>query len=350
MFVAPHHPTGRSVWMGKDLVQSTNWAYQLPGKALDDIRQSLGHLTGRNPYVENVTKAEFPLASMARELDELREELAYGRGFVVIKGLPSEEFTNLELGLIFRGFSAHFGNDLAQSFYGDHLGDIRDISDLIIDRNKRRGYHSGGFQTAHTDPGGALDIVGMLSLRKALRGGESLIASAHTVHNFLQEWCPELLEEFYTGFVLRRPDPDAAALGKPPLLGCVPSFVFQDNWLNCDFQEGYMRRAQENGDSHISVKQRAALGAFTSISNHPDVILKMMLEPGDFQYINNRKILHGRAQFEDSEIRAERRHLYRIWLNVPDWPGTPSHQGTLWLDDIKRWEEHARVNQLTVPA
>lgn len=111
-----------------------------------------------------------------------------------------------------------------------------------------------------------------------------------------------------------------------------------------------MRRAQENGDSHISVKQRAAIGAFTSISNHPDVMLKMMLEPGDFQYINNRKILHGRAQFEDAETRSERRHLYRIWLNVPDWPGTPSRQGTLWLDDIKRWEEHARVNKLTVPA
>jgi hypothetical protein len=350
MFVAPHYPTGRSVWMGKDLINSTDWAYHLPRKAIDQIRRSLARMAGRDPYEVAVTKEEFPLACMEEEFNALREELAHGRGFIVIKGLPKDEFTNAELGLIFRGFSAHFGNDLAQSFYGDHLGDIRDVSDVIVDRNKRRGYHSGGFQTAHTDPGGALDVVGMLSLRKALGGGESLIASAHTVHNGMHEWCPDLLEEFYKGFVLRRPDTDAAALGKPPLLGRIPSFVFQDGWLSCDFQEGYMRRAQENGDSHISVKQRAAIGAFTSISNHPDVMLKMMLEPGDFQYINNRKILHGRAQFEDSEDRSERRHLYRIWLNVPEWPRTPAQQGTLWLDDIRRWEEHARVNKLKVPA
>ena len=51
-------------------------------------------------------------------------------------------------------FGAHFGHELTQSAFGDRLGDIRDISDILVDRSKRRGYQSGGFQTAHTDPSG----------------------------------------------------------------------------------------------------------------------------------------------------------------------------------------------------
>ena len=83
----------------------------------------------------------------------------------------------------------------------------------------------------------------MLSLKMAMSGGESLIASAHTVHNMLLDWCPDLLGEFYAGFVLRRPEADAERMGRPALIGNVPSSAYENGWLNCDFQHGYMRRA-----------------------------------------------------------------------------------------------------------
>jgi hypothetical protein len=37
-------------------------------------------------------------------------------------------------------------------------------------------------------------------------------------------------------------------MGRPPLIGNVPSFCYENGWLNCDFQHGYMRRAVEHGD------------------------------------------------------------------------------------------------------
>ena len=48
----------------------------------------------------------------------MREELRSGRGFVVIRGLPKARYSDNDLGLIFRGFGAHFGHELTQSFYG----------------------------------------------------------------------------------------------------------------------------------------------------------------------------------------------------------------------------------------
>ena len=61
----------------------------------------------------------------------------------------------------------------------------------------------------------------------------------------------------------------------------------------------------------------------------------MMLRPGDFQFINNRTILHGRAGFEDHLEKELRRHLYRLWLNVPDCPGMPTCQSTLVMADME---------------
>jgi redox-sensitive bicupin YhaK (pirin superfamily) len=87
-----------------------------------------------------------------------------------------------------------------------------------------------------------------------------------------------------------------------------------------------------------------------AISNHPDVMLKMMLEPGDFQFINNRTILHGRAHFEDREAKDQRRHLYRLWINVPEWPRMPASQSTLVAADMARWDALAAQHRAATPA
>ena len=348
-FQPPYRPNGRSVWLGKDLVHGDDSIVRFSSATLEEIEGSVGRLRGRDAYDVPVTRDEFPLITMADDLARMRQEIATGRGFFVFRGLDSDRYSANELGLIFRGFGAHFGHELTQSAFGDHLGDIRDISDVLVDRSRRRGYQSGGFQTAHTDPSGEVGIVAMLSLKMAMSGGESLIASAHTVHNMLLDWCPDLLEEFYKGFVLRRPESDAERMGRSALIGKVPSFCYENGWLNCDFQHAYMRRAAEQGDTTISPKQEAALAAFMAVSNHPEVVLKMMLRPGDFQFINNRTILHGRAEFEDHGPKNQRRHLYRLWINVPEWPCMPASQSTLVAADMARWDAHAAQHRAATP-
>lgn len=341
MFEPPCRPEGPSVWLGKHLQNATGWVYRLRQETIAEIEANIARLAGRDAYSGAMNCSDFPLQTMAADLAGMRDDLAEGKGFIVLRGLDRDKYSVNDLGLVFRGFGAQFGIELTQSFYGDRLGDIRDISDEIPNRNMRRGYHSGGFQTAHTDPSGELDIVAMLSVRKAANGGESLIASAHAVHNMMLEMCPDLLAQMYEGFVLRRPDSDAEAMRRPPLIGNVPSFCYENGWLNCDFQNGYMRRAVENGNATLSPRQKAAIDVFVSLSNHPDVMLKMMLEPGDFQFINNRKILHGRAAYEDAPEKAMRRHLFRLWLRVPAWPRMPAAQATLLAADMAEWDAYA---------
>src|SRR5262245_57632595 len=102
-FQVPYRPNGRSVWLGKDLVRTEDWIYTLPPHALDEIDASVRQLNGRDAYGKAVERHEFRLTSIADDIARRREEIASGRGFFVIRGLPKDRYCDNELGLIFRG-------------------------------------------------------------------------------------------------------------------------------------------------------------------------------------------------------------------------------------------------------
>jgi len=331
---------GRSVWLGKDLSRAGDWIFPLPKGAIAEIDDCVRRVRESGKPLEDIGTADFPFATIATQIASFKQELATGRGFVIVRGLPSDKYTDDELGKIFWGFGAHFGLAMPQSFLGDRLGTVMDLTDEEPERRLRRGYHSAGAQFVHTD---ACDIVGMISIRTAKLGGASRLASAHTVHNLMLDLCPDLLKMLYEGFVCRMPDSDAEAMGVAPLIPRrVPAYKFENGWLNCHYVRGYVTRAVAAGDHQLSPRELAAMDVFASLGNHPDVLIEMLLEPGDFQIFNNRTVLHGRAHFEDYPEKARRRHLKRLWLSVDDWPRIPREQGVLYGENLWKWQEHAR--------
>src|SRR5262249_58259093 len=115
-------PSGRSVWLGKDLGRTDEWIVRLSPATLEEIDAAVSRLRGRNPYDTPVAREEFPLTTMADDLARMRGEIATGRGFFVFRGLDRERYSDNELGLIFRGFGAYFGCELTQSAFGGRLG------------------------------------------------------------------------------------------------------------------------------------------------------------------------------------------------------------------------------------
>jgi hypothetical protein len=333
-------PEGRSVWLGKDLSRAGDWIFRLPKEAIAEIDDCARGVRESGKPLEDIGTADFPFTTIATEIKSFKREIATGRGFVIVRGLPSEQYTDDELGKIFWGFGAHFGLAMPQSFLGDRLGTVMDLTDEEPERRLRRGYHSAGAQFVHTD---ACDVVGMISIRTAKLGGASRLASAHAVHNLMLDLCPDLLKMLYEGFVCRMPDSDAEAMGVAPLIPRrVPAYKFENGWLNCHYVRGYVTRAVATGDHQLSPRELAAMDVFASLGNHPDVLIEMLLEPGDFQIFNNRTVLHGRANFEDYPEKARRRHLKRLWLSVDDWPKIPREQGVLYGENLWKWQEHAR--------
>ena len=69
--------------------------------------------------------------------------------------------------------------------------------------------------------------------------------------------------------------------------------------------------------------EREALDCFDAIAKRPDIMLEFRIEPGEAVFQNNFVILHARSAFEDGP--GQRRHLLRLWLDVPNGrpaPGT----------------------------
>src|SRR5262245_42972370 len=62
-FQPPYRPSGRSVWLGKDLVQTDDWIVRLSPATLEEIAAAVSRLRGRNAYDTPVAREEFPLIS-----------------------------------------------------------------------------------------------------------------------------------------------------------------------------------------------------------------------------------------------------------------------------------------------
>src|SRR5260370_34609274 len=117
-FQPPYRPSGRSVWLGKGLVQTDDWIVRLLPATLEEIDASMRRLRGRNAYDTPVTREEFPLVTMADDLARMRQENATGRGFFVFRGLDRDRHAGHELRLSFRAIVAHFGREPTQIAVG----------------------------------------------------------------------------------------------------------------------------------------------------------------------------------------------------------------------------------------
>lgn len=339
-----YRPAGRSLWTARDLAATTDWVFRWSERSLAEIDASLERVKARGVPWSAVTAADFPLETLGDWLATIKAEIATGRGFIVMRGLPAAKYALEDLKRIYWGIGAHFGVAQAQSHLGDTLGSIIDLTDEQPDIFRRRGYNSGGPQTVHTD---SSDIVSMLSITTAKSGGASCLASAHAVHNLMLDHCPDLLEVLYRGFHARGTDPDAAAGGIDVVSPeRVPVYQYTGGWLNSFFVEGYVRRTILAGNVALTPIEEAAMQAFIAFSNHPDLVLRMLLEPGDMQFLNNRTLFHGRAAFEDHPEKPRRRHLLRLWLTVPDWPRMAPAQDYHGAEVRRRWADHAAAKAL----
>ena len=108
----------------------------------------------------------------------------------VLRGLPVGDWSQRLSATIFCGIGAHLGSARSQNADGHILGHVRDVGADAEDPDTRI-YQTNARQTFHTD---STDVVGLLCLRKAKEGGESLLVSAESIYNRLRESRPDLLK------------------------------------------------------------------------------------------------------------------------------------------------------------
>lgn len=317
--------SGSSAWRPRDFEDRRAYTVDLTDAHLAalDAALAVNRAAGRAP--EAFEAGDFPLGAAAGDVAAWRDEVLGGRGFVVLRGLGADRYSPEDQATIFWGLGAHVGRAVSQSPMGDRIGHVTDVGGQ--DR-RERAYRSSRELTMHTD---RCDVIGMLCLAKAMRGGVSGYASAHTVYNEILASRPDLLEPLFAGLRYHRrgeQGPGEPAITPAP----VPVLSEWEGALSVVFLRAYMEMAAKELGEPLRPEEVAALDYFEEVAARPDVRLEFTLEPGEAIFFNNCTMLHNRTAFEDHPDPARRRHLLRLWLMLdgrrPLAPAVHAYKGT----------------------
>ncbi len=309
----------QQAWYGPEMATSDEWLFTLTDTHIAEIETAMRPLVERHASVAHLTRADFPLPTLGRELENLRHDILEGRGFVLIRGLPVERYSMTEAATAYFGIGTWFGSARSQNAKGHVLGHVRDLGRDAINDPTARTYQSRQRQTFHTD---SCDIVSLLCLQTAKSGGQSAIVSSMTIYNEMYKRRPDLLPELFEPFVIDRRGEVPA--GKLPYYE-LPIFHWYEGHLSAIYSRRYIESARRFSEvPALTAAQVEALDLLDEIANDPQVNLFLTFQPGDIQFLHNHTMLHDRTAYEDWPEPERKRHLLRLWLAAPGARPLPS--------------------------
>jgi hypothetical protein len=306
-----------AAWRAGDLAPG-EWLHVLEPAEAAEIEAAARALAARDVDLADTRPGDFPLPRIAPRLRHvLLHEVLEGRGFAVIRGLDPERLSPRERAAAFLGVGAHLGALRSQNAQGHVLGHVKDLGRSSADPTARL-YQTHERQTYHTD---SCDVVGLMCLRPARRGGRSSLVSSVALHNEMRRLAPDLALVLFEPIETDRRGELAA--GQQPWFN-IPVF----NWHAGRFAGMYQRQYIESARrfpqvAPLTVAQVAALDLMDRLAEDPTFHIELEFLPGDVQLVNNHVLFHDRTAFEDWPQPERRRHLLRLWLAPPQAQALP---------------------------
>jgi hypothetical protein len=307
-------------WRAEDVADPKAWTEVLTPGEIAELDGAIAHARGVSEDFLDIGKTDFPLPRLGERLGAIERELMDGRGFVLMRGLPRERWSNDEMCLAYWGIGAHLGRPWPQNHYGHVLGDVTDQGKAPDDPTARGNELGQVGLEFHCD---GSDLVGLMCLASGASGGASAVCNSVALHNALARERPDLAEELY------KPQPyDMRGEQAPGKRGWykMPVFTECGGRLFVRLIGSYIRASQRHADApRLTGKAIEALDWMRRQSESGAYSVFMDFRPGDMQFINNYHVLHGRAPYADDRGTGQVRHLKRLWLETGALPERPRY-------------------------
>jgi hypothetical protein len=298
-------------WTAEDVRDPEQWTEHLSGPEIEELARAIAVARAKSDDFLQIGNADFPLPTLAPRLKRIEEELIDGRGFVRIRGLPRQWWSNDDMCLAYWGIGAHLGRPWPQNAKGHVLGDVTDQGKQPGDPTARGNELGQIGLDFHCD---GSDLVGLLCLQTGVSGGLSAVCNSVALHNRLARERPDLAAELY------KPQPydyrGEQAPGKP---GWYPMPVFTrfGDRLFIRLIRPYILASQRHEDApRLTQGALEALEWMQAQAEGGAYSVIMDFQPGDMQFINNYHVLHGRTAYRDDPASGRVRHLKRLWLET----------------------------------
>src|SRR2546423_8767318 len=119
VFATPiRHP---SAWTVVDFRSPADYWVDLDAAQLRDIAAAVRRIKAAGIGLDGLQREHFEVPSLRAVVEEIRRQVEDGRGFVLLRRLPIEDYSKDDLGMIFWGIGTHLGRGLSQSVMGGRL-------------------------------------------------------------------------------------------------------------------------------------------------------------------------------------------------------------------------------------
>ncbi len=308
MSIPTHAVTNPAAWQGAELAQRDDWIRNFSDAEVNELEAAAVAAQASGKARVQLTREDFPLPALATESRHWLRELAHGRGFMLLRGLPVERWGDELATLAYLGLGLHMGGLASQNAAGDLLGHVRDTGADPEDPTVRL-YRTNAAQGFHTD---GADVIGLMCLHTAQSGGESRIVSSITVFNEVLSARPDLVPLLFEPWHFDRQGEQGE--GEDPTFA-IPLCYWDGQTLRTFYIGWYIRDAQQHDSvPRLTAEQNELLTLIDAVADR--CALDMEFRPGDIQLLKNSSILHGRAAFTDWPEPERKRHLLRLWINA----------------------------------
>ena len=303
---------GPEVWRASDFQGRTDWIATIQPDEIAEIDAMVRRLQGRAQNATELERNDFSMPRLAERFETVRAELEGGKGFYLLRGLPIERYTVQESRLIFWALALMLGDPQEQDRAGNRIHSVTNTNLRVEGSNEVRSYQTDDELTFHNDGG---DAFMLLCLKTAQSGGMSKLISVAHLYNEVLAQRPDLIDVLQEAFHFdtREQHPLGLKVQSSPILN------FFDGKLSVLYKRRYLMSAQRYPDvPRLTTAQEEAIALVEAICNDPATQLNFYMEPGDIQIANNYSVLHARTKYQDHDDPAQRRHLFRAWLTLPN--------------------------------
>ncbi|MFN9561357.1 MAG: TauD/TfdA family dioxygenase [Dolichospermum sp.] len=309
--IAPRN-TLSNFWTHEQICANQNWTIKIDSQLSGDIDKLQQWANNTQNPIADYHHGLLNLPAIFSLGNSILQELRYGTGVVRITGIDLALDDNilrllyLALGLVTGEAITNYGRLWDVCNRGE---DYRNSNIPISMTSETTSFHTDS-STLNVQP----DFVGLLCLRKAKWGGESLITSAVAVHEELRNMSKNHLIHLYRDYVRDLVTPGSERSSSKISENLFPIFHFDNvsSKLTFRYMRYWIERAHQTLDIPLSMEEITALNALDSVLCDPHFAFSFTLNRGEMLWINNRTIAHNRSNYIDDSISP--RLMVRIWI------------------------------------
>ncbi|KAK6505821.1 hypothetical protein TWF481_007712 [Arthrobotrys musiformis] len=297
-------------WTASDLTEE-DWLVHLGEEDVESVEGAVKSYLGKYNNVNHVSTETFPISdSLRAKMRKTVSNLYDRRGFAVVRGLDSSRYTPIERAVIFMGLSSYVGGKLGmQTLSRTGLAHLTNLRPLYAEGLIKSPGYTNVHMSFHND---TAHIIALFVAGVAGNGGGSMIASSAKVYNELAATKPHAIKTLSEDWKLNSfstHDFDSEAYYERPLLwyedGRPILFVARRPFTGSNVGDNpkplTLLQAEALDSVHFTAERHA---------------IRVQLQKGDIQFMNNLAVVHSREEFRDASVGegADRRHLIRAFI------------------------------------